>query len=186
MPKILSPIYRARSFDVSLQSDNTETLDFSFRLGLSEGVQLYSSEFTVGKDVSLIAESNLDSYRAATLRMSLHRRMGTLVDPFPGTGVATLQSEVLHDVTQHYTSLYYQGLAGNSVRIWDVNTTGSLTQNYLAILGTPLLLAGDLSIQMTATAGTGTMTFNGAGCSIFYRFVRLSPAELQSAYFGRP
>lgn len=186
MPSVLSPIYRARSFDVSLQSDNTETLDFSFRLGLGEGIQLYQSAFTVGKDISLLAESTVDNWRAAYLAMSLHRRMGTLVDPFPDTGVATLQSEVLHDVTIHYEQMYYQGLEGGPTRGWDTSITGSLTQNYVQILGAPLILAGDMSIQMTASTVNGTMTFNGAGCSIFFRYVKLSPKEMQYAYFGRP
>jgi len=186
MPTVMSPIYRARSFDVSIASDNTEVLDFSFRLGLEQGIQLYQSAFTVGGDISLNGESTVDNWRAAYLQMSLHRRMGTLVDPFPDTGVATLQSEVLHDVTLHYEQSYYQGLTGGTNRGWDTSITGSLTQNYIEILGGPLVLAGDLSIQMTAFAVNGAMTFNGAGCSIFYRYVKLTPKEMQYAYFGRP
>jgi len=190
MATTLSPIYIAKSQEVLfLSSSDDTTLTIDFRLGLGEAVLLYQSELFYQR-VNVGSPDDAQETASAALMLSLHRRVGTLASPVPiQPGPDTLQitqDEVLHQCVWNYWLNYTTNLDDKwFVSALRTNQVGQDTTQYIQQYGKPLLLSGDLTLQMHAFSNSGLYAWYGIGARVHYQFVKPSKTELMNSYWGR-
>lgn len=181
MAKILSPIFKAKRTILSHQDgDGDESLEMDFRLGQGQAIEVFQTVAYRGNVV--IVGTDGAAFANFQLTSSLHRRVGTLVDPNPAASIDELQYEIIHQVV--YNTIVAQVAAESTFA--QHSQTGPTVQVYREIFGKPLLLGGNLTIQVTDGGGlTGSATWSHVGFDLWYRYVIPTAKELVDAFFGR-
>lgn len=169
MAKVLSPMRVLRARRDSNQ-DTAETMEIDFNLGIEQGVELFSATFSVAQAIAVpgAAPLHLQEY------MSLHVETGALeggIQTFPADELI-LNSEIIAEAV-------LQIITGDTAQVEGVHTMEWLSPNhwnFLAMLGKPLLLAQNLTFRSDTSAST--LTVNGPQLTLWYRYVKLTQAEL--------
>lgn len=181
MAKILSPIFKARRTILSHQDgDADESVEIDFRLGQSQAIELFSSVANIADIVTVGADDA--AFQNAMVELSLHRRVGTLVNPHPAAAIDELQYEILHLV--QYSTVVAQ-VATESTWLQTL-INGPQVVDYRAMFGKPVILAGNLSVQAADRGAiTGAVTWNHLGFELWYRYIQPTAKELNEAFFAR-
>jgi len=171
MVKALSTIRIARSRRTSFTSTE-ETNEIDFALGLRQGIEIYAVEFGALEIIPTVG-----ALATEWALMELHARVGALeggLDAFPADATI-LNSSIIASWVAQFTT--FDGTTEAMA------TSIHLTQqswNLAQLLGKPYLVAQNLTFR-GITKDT-SLVVNGGQCSIYYRYVSLTDAELAEQF----
>ncbi len=175
MVKPLTPVRIARVSRQSV-SNAAETVELDFQLDHRQGVLIHAVEFLVGQLIDVGATSIIPTQ--ATL--SLHAETGPLEAAADALVDATvLNSEVIAEAVLQSTILETAAAGGAAAIAW----LSPSAWNYNQLLGSPLLLATNLTFRVASSAAV--LTVNGGAAHIFYQYVTLTDAELANQFILR-
>lgn len=181
MARTLSPIFIGRRTVLSHQDgDADETAEIDFRLGQGQAIELFTTQLHVPDVVPVGTDSA--AFQTGLLEVTLHRRVGTLVNISPAAAVDELQYEVLHHRSWRSTMAQVAAESTQYSQIID----GPAVVDHRDGKGNGLLLAGNMTLQVSDRGAlTGSMTWNHPGVYFKYRYVLPTDKELTQAFFGR-
>jgi len=169
MPVDLSPIRVARVRRTTFQ-DTEETFEVDFQLALNQGIAIYSIHFGLREAITVPTTAPLHGQ----IFQSLHVETGALegdIDSFP-TDDVILDSEIIAQAVLQISS-------GDTAQIEGAFESTWLTPimfNYKDITGEPLIVAQNLTYR--GVTSESTLTALGAQATIWYKYVKLTDAEL--------
>lgn len=173
MAKALTPVRVARVSRESFQN-TAEEAEVDFQLAHRQGVLIHAAEFAIG-DVRFVPGSDPDEEDAF---LSLHAETGELERTFDAfTDALVLNSEIIAETALH--------VSGHSAAGGVINYTwlGQRSWNYNQLLGSPLLLATNVTFRGVTTGSA--LTVNSASVRIMYQYVELTDQELANQFILR-
>lgn len=169
MPRILSGIRVARARrDAMATAEETDEIDFN--LSLNMGIEILCVSFAVENAIPTGADPN----NAQEVALSLHAETGALEDNIVEGPVDThvTNSEILCE------AVFGQIAYDNATQAAFTSGWHSAhTFPFAEWFGRGIVLATNPTFNVESTG-----TFNGLLCTIWYRYVQLSDAELIQAY----
>jgi len=169
MPVDLSPIRVARVRRTSFQNTE-ESFEIDFDLALNQGIAIYSISFAIREAITVPTTAPLHGQ----VFQSIHVETGGLegaIDAFP-TDDVILDSEIIAQCVLQITSGDTAQIEGEFDAVW----LSPIEFNFNEITGEPLIVAQNLTYR--GVTSESTLTANGPQATIWYKYIRLTDAEL--------
>lgn len=173
MAKILTPIRIARSRRTSF-TNVVETREIDFGLAVQQGIRIHAVEFGMSNVVPVPGNDTIDVTNAF---MSLHVETGALegaIDAFPADD-DILNSEIIAETT-FQVHAFTSSVPATSPDVFTMIWLQPKTWNFHEIVGGPLDFAQNLTFR--AITSNAELVVNGGQVTIYYQYIKLTPAEL--------